>query len=285
MRLLLVFLICVYSTFSFSMNKGEYSVEIKNHEIILDSLFDLLRNSTLDSEFQRYNQEFIEQLEKTLELKESFSYPFKNLVKMSKLVSPDGEFRLFNWNVESQSGVHSFYCYILKKNGTIIKLRDNHRIIERAESKSLTHNNWYGALYYKIIVTRKGRYTLLGWNGKDGITTQKVMETMSLSRRGAKFGFNLFEYPSERKTKKRVILTYSDEAIVSVKHYKTKKTEEIVFSHLSPSTPQMTGFYQYYYPDLSFDKFVLTNGKWIFESDSLMKNEKSNQDDNYNPPE
>ncbi len=285
MKLFLVCLVSFFSFISFSMEKEEFSLEIKNQEIVLDSLFALLRNSTQDSEYEKYNSAFIKELEKTLELKESFSYPFKNLVKMSKLTSPDGEFRIFNWNVESEGGVHSFYCYILRKNGTVIKLRDNHRLIHKAENKILTHNNWYGALYYEIIVTKKGKYTLLGWNGKDGITTQKLMETMSLSRRGAKFGFNLFEYPLQRKTKKRVILEYSNEAIVSMRYYKTKKSEEIVFSHLSPSTPQMTGFYQYYYPDLSFDKFILKDGKWMFESDPIMKNEKTDGDDNYNPPE
>lgn len=285
MKSLVTFLFTIAVLCSFSSPKQEFSAEIRNKEQILDSLFTLLRASSQDLDYQKYNNLFISELEKTLELEEAFYYPFHSLKKMSKIKSPDDEFRLFNWNVESESGIHSFYCYILKKNGTVIKLRDNHRMTSRPESKTLTHSNWYGAAYYKIIVTKKGKYTLLGWNGKDGITTQKVIETMSLSRRGAKFGFSIFEYPNERAKKKRIILEYSDEAIVSLKFYQTKKSEEIVFSHLSPSTPQMEGFYQYYYPDLSFDKFVLKKGKWYFETDAPMKNEKQKGDENYNAPE
>ena len=88
-----------------------------------------------------------------------------------------------------------------------------------------------------------------------------------------------------RRRKKRILLEYADEAYVSLKFYESKKSKEIVFSHLSPSTPQMKGIYQYYYPDLSFDKFVLQRGKWIFQSDAEMKNNKSKADKNYNPPE
>ena len=285
MKSLIVIFFSFFSLVVLSKDNTEFSAEIIHQEKKLDSLFTLLRASKQDKENKKYNDLFTVELEKTLELNEAFDYPFQSLVKMSKIKSPDNEFRLFNWNVESESGVHSFYCYILKENGTVIKLRDNHRMIDRAESKSLSHTNWYGAAYYKIIVTKRGKYTLLGWNGKDGITTQKVIETMSLSRRGAKFGFSIFEFPNERISKKRVILEYSDEAIVSLKHYQTKKSEEIVFSHLSPSTPQMEGFYQYYYPDLSFDKFVLKNGKWYFETDAPMKNEKQKGDENYNAPE
>ncbi len=280
---ILIFSLCSFAVLS--NIDGDFSAEIIRQEKKLDSLFTLLRESKQDKEYKKYNDLFVIELEKTLELKEAFDYPFHSLVKMSKIKSPDNEFRIFNWNVESENDVHSFYCYILKHNGTVIKLRDNHRMISRAESRSLSHANWYGAAYYKIIVTKRGKYTLLGWNGKDGITTQKVIETMSLTRRGAKFGFSLFEFPNQRISKKRIILEYSDEAIVSLKHYETKKTEEIVFSHLSPSTPQMEGFYQFYYPDLSFDKFVLKNGKWWFESDATMKNEKQKGDENYNAPE
>ncbi len=255
-------------------------------ELQLDSTFKLLRKSKEDTDFKKYNDKFKLQLKEVLSKDEAFTYPFDSLIStMSTLTSPDGEFRLFNWNVESEAGVHSFYCFILKKSGAIIELRDAHRTINQAELKTLSHRNWYGALYYKIIPMKRGKYTLLGWNGKDAITTQKVIETMSLSRRSAKFGYSLFEIPNSRVKKRRIILEYSDEAIVSLKHYKTKKSEEIVFSHLSPSTPQMEGFYQYYYPDLSFDKFILTKGKWVFESDAVIKNDKSASDKNYNPPE
>ena len=185
-----------------------------------------------------------------------------------------------------ENGVNNFFCFILKKNGTVIELRDNHRNISNPELKSLTNKNWYGALYYEIIPLGRGKYTMLGWNGRDAITTQKIIEVLSLGRKNAKFGANIFQYAdNKKKTKRRMILEYANDAIVSLKYYQTKKEERIVFSHLSPSTPQLEGQPQYYYPDLSYDSFVKEGRKWHFKTNRNVKNPKSHQDKNYNKPE
>ena len=273
--------------YSFSMNVDTTSLIYKS-EIKLDKLFkELRKRGNSNQDYISINKAFKLELKETLKLDDAFTYNFDSLKSsMSTITSPDGEFRLFNWNIEMESGVNTFHCFILKKKGQIIELRDNYRFIENPEFKTLNQRNWYGALYYKIIPMKKGKYTLLGWNGKDAITTQKVIETMSLSRKSAKFGLDIFEFPEEKNNKKRFILEYSNSAYVSLKHYETKKESQIVFSHLSPSTPQMEGFYQYYYPDLSNDRFILTNkGSWLFETDSEIKNDPSKSDKDYNQPE
>ncbi|MEN8956566.1 MAG: hypothetical protein ABF258_00960 [Flavobacteriales bacterium] len=255
-------------------------------EVKLDSLFQLLRKKgNSNQDYLTINKAFKLQLKKVLKLDEAFIHDFKFLKKsMSTITSPDGAFRLFNWNIEMESGVNNFHCFILTKKGKIIELRDNYRFIENPEFKSLTQRNWYGALYYKIIPMKKGKYTLLGWNGKDEITTQKVIETMSISRRSAKFGLDIFEYPGERINKKRVIVEYANDAFVAMKFYNNKDSKQIVFSHVGPSTPQVEGFYQYYYPD-GTDSFELTNkGNWLFKLDSKYLNPKSKVDSQWKLP-
>ena len=288
MKYFLSLFICLLIGFnSFSMNVDTASLIYKS-EIKLDKLFkELRKRGNSNQDYLSINKEFKKELNEVLKLDAAFTYPFDSLKStMSTITSPDGEFRLFNWNIEMESGINTFHCFILKKKGNIIELRDNYRFIQNPELKTLNQRNWYGALYYKIIPMKKGKYTLLGWNGKDAITTQKVMETMSLSRKSAKFGFDIFEFPGDRIKKKRIILEYSNTAYVSLKHYSTKNEQQIVFSHLSPSTPQMEGFYQYYYPDLSTDRFILTNkGNWLFESDSEIKNPETRGDKDYNKPE
>ena len=187
------------------------------------------------------------------------------------------EFRLFNWNVEMEDGSQKFYCLILKKDGEIIELTDKHRTTYSAENKALTDKNWYGAVYYEIIPLKRGQYTLLGWNGKDRITTQKIIEVMTLSRSKVKFGATIFKYENERERKRRVILEFASDAYVSLKYYKMKKEESIIFSHISPSTPQMEGHFQFYYPDLSYDKFVLNGNTWVYEPSADAKNEKESE--------
>lgn len=246
--------------------------------------FNELRNATKNKDLMEKNDAFVEGLKVMLKDKLAFEYAFDSLKSMSKITSPDKKFRLFNWNVEMEGGYQKFYCFILQKDGDIIELDDRHQNMDNPEHKTCSNTNWYGALYYEIIPMDGGKYTLLGWNGKDALTTQKIIEVMTISKKKAKFGYTIFELEDKRERKRRVILEYSDDAYVSLKYQKSKKKEEIVFSHLSPATPQMEGFYQYYYPDLSYDSFLLENNVWKYQSSVDARNEEDTMDSKYNNP-
>ena len=49
----------------------------------------------------------------------------------------------------------------------------------------------------------------------------------------------------------------------------------IIYDHLSPETPSMTGFYSYYVPDFSYDAFVFYKSKWILQEAVVGVNKKS----------
>lgn len=266
--------------------KGQQSFDALTiaNEKALSIKFKTLREARGNEKIMEANKEFVAGLKVMLKEKDAFTYPFDSLTSMSKLTAPDKAFRLFNWNVELEGSVHRFYCFILKKDGTIIELTDRHRTIKKPEHKQLSEKNWYGAVYYDIIKLKNKQYTLLGWNGKDALTTQKVIEVMTVSRKKVKFGATIFKFEDTKKKKRRFILEYADDAFVSLKYQKKKKKEEIVFSHLSPATPQTEGFRQYYYPDFSYDSFVLDRGKWVFTSLVDARNEKSKGDNNYIDP-
>lgn len=267
-----------------AFSQKQYSELIISNEKALAIKFKALREATQNKELEEKNEVFMKGLKVILEQDEAFTYPFDSLKSMSKITSPDNEFRLFNWNVELEGGYQKFYCFILKKNGTIIELKDRHKNMVKPEHKYCSDKNWYGALYYQIIPLRGGKYTLLGWNGKDALTTQKVIEVMNLSRSKAKFGYTIFQFPNKSERKRRFILEYADDAYVTVRYEETKKKKQIIFSHLSPATPQVEGFPQYYYPDLSYDSFLLENGKWVFQSSVDARNNKSEKDKEYNEP-
>lgn len=228
------------------------------------------------------NKEFTQLLKKALEINGAFEHPFDSLSKkMSTITSPDGTFRLFNWNIEDIYKEHNFYCLVMfydKKTEKykIIELKDNYRRIHDAENKQLDHRNWYGALYYKIIPMEKGRnesYTLLGWNGKGPTTTQKLIDVMQFDGSDRlKFGAPIFKYPDG--IKKRVILEFADDAIVSLKYHEKKDDKRIIYNHVAPLNPQVEGIKDYYYPDVTFDALILQNGKWVFEGDTDVRQEQ-----------
>lgn len=283
MRQLILHIITVL-IFGNTFSQKEYSDLMVSNEKALSIKFNDLRKAITNKELEEKNEIFSQGLKLMLEQDEAFTYPFDSLKSMSKITSPDKKFRLFNWNVELEEGYQKFYCFILKKDGEIIELSDRHRTMTNPEHKSCSDKNWYGALYYEIIPLKSGKYTLLGWNGKDALTTQKVIEVMSLSRNKAKFGFTIFKFEDSRERKRRFILEYADDAYVSLRFQEKKKEKQIVFSHLSPATPQVEGFYQYYYPDLSYDSFILENGNWVYQSSVDARNNSSEKDKEYNNP-
>jgi hypothetical protein len=205
---------------------------------------------------------------KSFENPEVFDYPFKEL-KFCTLTSKDHHIRLLNWNLPYRDGTYKYFCFLLvwddsKKHFTWHELQDMIHEPEKAEARFLTTEKWLGALYFEIIpMTRKGKsttYTLLGWDGKDNLTTRKIVDALTITGDKIRLGANLFEYGND--TRKRVILEYSNEVSASVKYYPKKNC--IVMDHLSPKNPMMQGIYADYGPDGTYCLFELKKDKWIF---------------------
>ena len=56
----------------------------------------------------------------------------------------------------------------------------------------------------------------------------------------------------------------------------------IVFDHLAPPDPNLKGKFELYGPDFSYDGFKFLNGRWKFISDLELKNDSTDQDENFN---
>ena len=200
-----------------------------------------------------------------------FDYPFTQL-NFSTITSSDGRVRLFNWNQPLDNGANKYYCYVLEWNSkslelSVTELLDAGNLDDnKMDQKYLSPDKWYGALYYDIIPMEKSKtndtYTLLGWEGKDRLSTCKVMDAITVKNGKVRLGAPIFN--TELGMRKRIIYEYNAEVSMSLKYEKKKK--HIVMDHLSPLRPLMTGIYSEYGPDGSYDRFVLDKGKWNFES-------------------
>lgn len=288
-------LIQVFLIFSFhilSQTTSDVAL-LKAHE---DTLVELINNMRTEENYQeklKKNVLIEEQLRKMLRIDEAFNYKFDTLNKvMGTIKSPDNAFRLFNWNMEIEHEEQNYFCLIMKydkrKNDyEIIELFDKSKFAYDPEFTVFNDRKWYGALYYDIIPVKKGTktiYTLLGWDGNNMLSNKKIIETMAFQGTDhVKFGFPMFKY-EDQKVKRRVIFQYNKKSYMSVKHKTMKKDEYIIFDHLSPSNPQMEGMYDWYVTDLSFDAFVLTNGKWVYVKDFDARTGKSRNDKLYNDP-
>ena len=55
-----------------------------------------------------------------------------------------------------------------------------------------------------------------------------------------------------------------------------EERQKIIFDHLSPESPTMEGFKEFYVPDMSYDAFKMDGNKWVLEEDIIAINKKSN---------
>ena len=272
---------------------GQNNTTLKIQE---DSLIYLLNEERIKSIYKetiKLNNPFESYLKKVLENDAAFKYPFDSLSKfMSIIKSPDEQIRIFNWNYELVNEQQLYGCFIVKfdkksNSYSTIKLNDASMFAKDPEYTQYNKKNWYGALYYAIIPVKKDKsvyYTLLGWDGNNKFSNKKIIETMSFQSNGnIKFGLPYFTYPNG-KTKKRVVFQYNKQSYMSLKYFKERKEELIIFDHLIPKSPQLEGMFDWYVTDLSFDAFKLENEKWVFIGQVNKNSKKDSKNRPYNNP-
>jgi len=246
---------------------------ITEQEADLSILLDSLRASTTDKAKARWNGEFRALMQKTLEDPAAFTYPFETLRTVGKIDSPDGKVRIFSWNVE-QADQSQFYCaFVLKKDDNrpehkVYELIDNSFMLPPRTDEVVESASWYGALYYQIIPVEKGNktyYTVLGWDGNTTSSNIKLIDALTFGGNSVKLGAPIFKMGDV--TKRRVYFEHSEKSVMSLRWDEDQK--RIMFDHLSPETPTMEGFYEYYVPDMSYDAFEFNGTKWILVEDVI----------------
>lgn len=256
-----------------------FGQSLGDRENQLVDLLNNLRASETIKEKNEANTAFKSYLEETIQQEGAFNYPFDRLSTLGSIKSPDNIIRLFNWNVEQDDLQQKYYCYILryndrKKEYELSELIDNSIMIPARPSETLEADQWYGALYYRIIPIDKGSkkvYTLLGWDGNNSLSSIKLMDVLYFSGNSPKLGLPVFK--TEEETKRRVFYEHSKKTTMYLNYEEDRK--RIIMDHLSPETPSMKGIYSFYVPDLSYDAFVLQNNKWILKEDVIGVNDSS----------
>jgi hypothetical protein len=246
---------------------------IVNQETELASLLDSLRAAKDDVSKAKWNTAFKKQLEQSLNEPTAFTYPFSRLKTVGKIDSPDNLVRIVCWNVEQQDETQKYYAFVLKADQrkgthTVIELVDRSEILMARTDETLDADMWYGALYYKIIPVEKSNktyYTLLGWDGNNTSSNIKLIDMLYFSGNSAKLGAPMFKNGDE--TKRRVYMEHSEKTTMSLRW--DEDHSRIIFDHLSPETPTMEGFYEYYVPDLSYDAYVYKGTKWQLIEDVI----------------
>lgn len=220
---------------------------------------------------KKANQRFSELLQEYLSYDQGYEDPLKEVQTMVVVSEKDNDFRIFTWLLpDSLFELKAFGLIAAqtRRGVELTILKDKKQDLMEPEFKVLKANQWYGAIYYKLITTKKGRkkiYTLLGYS-PDKPVQRKVVEVLSIDKRGRpKFGAKVF-YIEDFMDKKfrrapmRLILSYSAEYSVSVTW--NDKEEMVVMDHLIPPNPRLKGLYDMYGPDMTYDGLEWDDDWW-----------------------
>ena len=256
---------------------GQNVLDLAQRETVLDSLLLELRSATNDTQKTEYNLAFKKELEQFIQVKEALTYPFSKLKTVGVIDSPDKLVRIINWNLERDNFEHDYFCYVLyhdkrKNKYKTTELKDISFGMPSQPSGMLTENEWYGALYYKIIPIKKGSrrmYTLLGWDHNSTMSQIKLIDIIYFSGSKVKFGSPVFKIGN--KTSYRVFFEHSKKTSMYL-NYESNR-QRIMMDHLSPESPALKDFRSFYVPDLSYDSFTYIGNKWVLKEDVIGTNE------------
>lgn len=255
---------------------ADEKTELKVLEDSLGQYFHLLATEDDDQKKLEINDHILHLFRKALKFEESFYYPFYNLKNVGVIKSDDYNLRIITWNLPYNDRTHKYFGFIqYKKNNRsydFFELKDHSEQIKNPEMAVLTPDNWYGALYYKIISNKsKGTeyFTLLGSDLNNLLTKKKIIDILYFNEDDQPvFGNQVFK--NKVPPVSRVIFEFNGQANMTLAY--DEERDMIVFDHLSPSRPSLKGQYEFYGPDFSYDGLKFERGIWNLYSDIDARN-------------
>jgi hypothetical protein len=271
-------LIGIISTFTLNAQKIDSTdlSMLQDYEIRLSGLGEKMVRSFDEETRITSGKNFIMQFSRALRVEGSFYYPFDSLKNVMKMMSPDGLFRIFTWNVATNDEHFRYFGVIQMNPEKLEKLNKEepvyesfYPLIDRSDSiKShlfveTGSNYWYGANYYKIVKTsfnKKDYYTLLGWDGADSLINKKIADVLHFKEGKPRFGAPIFDI--KRKTLfYRMVFEFNNEATMALRY--DEKRKYLIYENIVPDKPENAAFAERYFPDGSFDYMIWNKkGQW-----------------------
>ena len=238
-----------------------------------DSLKKLAKNLIIDSLTagrMRNDSLFVRTLVRSLQIKNSFYYPFDSVQGISKLYAPDSSFRIFSWSISYDDFYSRQRAAIQFKTSDgslkLVPLRDYSEFTDKPTDSLRNKDNWIGAVYYNIIKTQyagKNYYTLFGFDDNNVRSTRKWIDVLSFDEKNTPvFGGNFsFEKDSiKRAPQKRFFIEYKKEASALL-NYDTD-LNMILVDHLYSESDEPDKPYTFV-PLGDYEGFEWKNGRWI----------------------
>lgn len=216
---------------------------------------------------------FIDSFRTILELEASFGYQFDSFKCINAITSEDKKLRVYTFHLILNNELHYYYGFIQKKSKTgieVFELKDTANILPNDYLfNEIYANEWIGGMYYNINQFKKKGityYTVLAYDGDTKRSSKKFMDVIWFNKDGELvFGAPLFHMDeNDYEPQYRFDLEYANEVKITMNFEESKRgVKYIVFSHLQPKVFELKGMKEHYYPDGTYDYFILKKKKWI----------------------
>ncbi len=244
-----------------TLRKKEDSLKVLIKDIFLDSL---------TAGRMRSDSQFVRTLVRSLQVKNSFYYPFDSVQGVSKLYAPDSSFKIFTWQLDFDG------AYVRQRGAIqyntpdgslkLVPLRDYSEFADNAMDSVRNKDTWIGAVYYNIVETHyngKKYYTLFGYDENSVRSNKKWIEVMTFdNRKMPVFGGPYFAF--DRDTVKRGVqyryhIEYKKEASTTMNY--DPEMQMILVDHLVSESDEPDNPWTLI-PDGDYEGFKWENGKW-----------------------
>ncbi len=255
-----------------------------------------------------YSDSLKNALHALLESPEAYAIAFDSVPGFSRVCSEDERICVYTWMIHRSDGRFEYAGCVLNRatasgKNQLTWLEDVSDTLGLPETRILTGGRWYGCLVYQIIQAEKKNpsfYTLLGFDGNDGISRKKIIDILSIKNNGTlvfggpafvKYGLKTRRVIFEYSAKSGFRLSYDYQTVYYRKPGKKNKVREetldlIVFDRLAPLNPGLEGQFQYYVPETNVvDGFRWTRGKWLYIKEIDARNPESGKKAVRKPPQ
>jgi hypothetical protein len=248
----------------------------------LQKLASRIQEDTLLSYRLNADSIFTRALVQTLKSPYSFKYNFDSLTAIKHIISPDGRFKFFSWQVDLGDGTYRQRGAMqLPTNEGQLKLLpffDNSDFIQNITLGVYDRKKWIGAIYYDIIpVQYNGEtiYTLLGFDENNTSVSKKIIEVLRFENEEPILGGDFFKFTPDPTypigTIDRFVYSFKKGSNAIIKYEKLQN--RIILSELA-STENDLKKQETLVPSGNFKYLAWINNKWelsIKEDNSYKK--------------
>jgi hypothetical protein len=239
---------------------------------IVNQIFINISKERSDSVKMLMNDSIKQILTDFIENKDAVFSDFKEIKHIGKISSKDNLVTVYSWNIPLQNS--SFFNCIIEQAEDNLHYLAQKNPYKPTENQTVYSNNWYGALYYRIVPFKyhdRTLYILAGMGEYRPETRIKMLETLDFIDDKPVFGEPVF-FNNKKILLSRVIFEYSRVSSMYLEYNEQKKRFE--FEHLSPLKSE-DGESEDFFTDMSVDGYKLDDNRWLFVEDLNVKNLKS----------